>query len=213
MLRVYLASSENRFPDELEREYLARIPTSMHAAIQRYRRWEDRQATMIGKLLLQRALGGLAVQNTSLSLENIEVTETGKPYIRGEVGFNISHSGGVVALVLVDDGTAGIDVEKIRPIQLEDFSRYLPEVSAAETGDPSARLNMFYRCWTRKEAVLKAEGSGLLAPLEQVRLQGDKAFFQEQVWHLRAIDCGASHCCHVATSEYQPDCHIEMVHF
>lgn len=211
-MRVYLASSEKKLSDVLEEEYLMSFPVAMRTAILRYRRWEDRQATIIGKLMLRQALNSRTADG-EFAFDKLEYTEAGKPYMRGGTDFNISHSGGIVALVLVDSGTVGIDVEKIRSIQMEDFSRYIPEVSEIEGCDTLERLNIFYSCWTRKEAVLKAEGSGLLAPLEQVGLHDDRAFFKERVWHIRKIDCGATHCCHVATSEPQEGCRIEMINF
>jgi 4'-phosphopantetheinyl transferase len=213
MLQLYLAFSGSRLPEDREQQYLASMPASIRQAIARYQRWEDRQATLFGKLLLQRALQCRNAGREPFFLQQLEIAAKGKPFIKGAADFNISHSGGGVLLAMVDSGSVGIDLEKIRPIQTEDFSRYLPEISSLETVDPARRLNMFYDCWTCKEAVLKGEGSGLLASLEQVRLEGDTASFQEQVWHLRKIDCGAGFCCHVATTEYQDDYHMELVNF
>ncbi|MFA7060227.1 MAG: 4'-phosphopantetheinyl transferase superfamily protein [Pedobacter sp.] len=189
------------------------MPDSVRAEILRFRRWEDRQASLFGKLLLLHALRCNGQDQGSAILERLEYTETGKPFIRGAGDFNISHSGGCVALALAADGEVGIDVEIIRSIQIADFSRYLPEIPALETSDPSLSQNMFYACWTKKEAVLKGDGSGLMAPLEQVTLQGDTSLFHERQWHLREIDCGAAYCCHAATSIHQSCCRIKVVNF
>ena len=213
MLQVHLASSAKRISEQTEQHYLTGIPAAMHAAIQRYRHWEDRQATLFGKLLLQRALRSRLGQGESWSLERLEHTEKGKPFIRGAPGFNISHSGGVVALAMVDTGEVGIDVEKIRAVDLADFANYLPETAGLVSLDPSERLNSFFACWTKKEAVLKGEGSGLLAPLEEVHLGREAAVFRQRPWGLRKIDCGAAYCCHVATSEHQAGCLVETVNF
>lgn len=213
MLRVYRANSGIRLSEEREREYLERLPLSMRGAIQRYRRWEDRQASLFGKLLLLHALLGRNQEWDFSILERLENSSRGKPFIKEVADFNISHSGEIVTLALVDVGRTGIDVEKIRPIQMDDFSSYLPEISDPDALDASDRLNIFYDCWTKKEAVLKGEGSGLLAPLMKVNLRGDKAFYDDNVWFLRKIDCGADYCCHVATSELQSDSCIEVLYF
>ncbi|MEI6205665.1 MAG: 4'-phosphopantetheinyl transferase superfamily protein [Desulfuromonadales bacterium] len=194
-------------------EYLTKMPVSVRTAILRFRRWEDRQAALFGKLLLQRALDCRNSDQGSSALDRLEYTEAGKPFIRGAASFNISHSGGCVALALADSGKVGIDVEKIRPIQVEEFFRYLPEISEFKLCDADLRLNMFYSCWTKKEAVLKGEGTGLQAPLEQVQLQHDTAIFHKQVWHLQRIDCGADYICHVASSVRHAGCRIEVVNF
>jgi len=213
MLQVYQSYLGSRLSRERERDYLASIPESICSEIRQYRRWEDRQSRLFGKLLLQYALNRRDKNRRSSYLEQLEYTESGKPFIRGEAGFNISHSGDLVVLALVDNGSAGIDVEKIRPMPLDDFLRDLPEISELGECATVERLSMFYACWTRKEAVLKGIGSGLQIPLEQVQLSGDKAFFQDQVWHLEKIDCGTESSCHVATSVPHAVSRIEVVNF
>lgn len=213
MVQVYLASSVNRLLEDKERQYLNGIPETMRSAIQRYLRWENRQATLFGKLLLQHALRRYTSDWEQPFFDRLEYLESGKPFVRGAPAFNISHSGEIVVLALVDAGEIGIDVEKIRPIQIQDFSRYLPEVSEFKNYDTSLHLSMFYDCWTKKEAVLKGEGTGLLAPLEQVILDGATACYHDRVWCLQQIDCGNDYCCHVATSEYQTGCTIQWVNF
>jgi len=213
MLRVYQACLGSRLSPELERAYLARMPESICRVIQRYLRWEDRQSRLFAKLLLQHALSRAAPDSAPSCLDMLEYSEYGKPLIKGEKSFNISHSGDVVVLALADDGYVGIDVEKIRPISLSDFYRYVPEVSSFESRDPVERLNLFYSCWTSKEAVLKGVGCGLQASPEQVSLKGDTACFRGQVWYLQAIDCGTEYCCTIATSINHAACCIEVVNF
>ena len=213
MLQIYQYRSDIGLSEEREREYLERLPVALRITIRRYRRREDRQASLFGKLLLLHALRNRNPEWDFSILERLEDAERGKPFIRGAPDFNISHSGKIVVLALVDDGTIGIDVEKIRPIQMVVLSSYLPEVSALDAFDVSERQNMFYACWTKKEAVLKGEGSGLQGPLEQVKLYGDTAFFRDQVWYLNKIDFGVDYCCHVATSEHHAGCTVEVVYF
>ena len=94
----------------------------------------------------------------------------GKPYLEG-VGpaFNLSHSG-KLALVAVSQSELGVDVEKVR--RLESLSQIAQRhFSDAEFGALSAldgdqRELAFYRCWTRKEAYIKALGEGLSMSLD-----------------------------------------------
>ena len=64
---------------------------------------------------------------------------------------NVLHSGAFALLAITADRRVGVDVERIRPINGRDLER-LPE---------RERQPAFYRCWTRKEAYLKARGDGL----------------------------------------------------
>jgi 4'-phosphopantetheinyl transferase len=114
-----------------------------------------------------------------------ETTSLGKPSLatgmnaRQLPSFNISHSD-CVALVAVAIGTpVGIDVERVRPLTDIDhlIERYFCAGERAELaslrGDGIERA--FYRCWTRKEAVLKAAGLGLNAPLHEICVESGES--------------------------------------
>jgi 4'-phosphopantetheinyl transferase len=95
----------------------------------------------------------------------------GKPWVstpRTEICFNLSHSDSI-ASVTVAATEVGIDLERIKqlhnPAEVE--GALAPgEQQALSAFEGRARLEAFYRCWTRKEAVMKALGSGLGTPLE-----------------------------------------------
>ena len=213
MIKIFIAPLGRQLSEVEERDYLVQMPEQLSQRISRYQRWEDRQASLFGKLLLLTALGHHKEEAAASLLFRLGNTGSGKPEIKGMPSFNISHSSEIVALAVVDDGLVGIDVERIRPIDLNDFTRFLPEISDEMAGSSEDRLKAFFNCWTRKEAVLKGVGVGLLAPLDQVILSTDSARFDSQVWHLRAVDCGEEYCCHVATSLFQERCTVEIVNF
>lgn len=87
------------------------------------------------------------------------------------VEFNISHSGTAALLAFTRGRALGIDVELIR----EDFDpkalahRFFSkhEQTQLTALDPSEKYSGFFRCWTRKEAYIKAVGTGLSLPLDQ----------------------------------------------
>lgn len=84
--------------------------------------------------------------------------------------FNLSNSAELAILGLVRGPEIGVDVEHLRPLSdLEQLaSRFF---SSGESGTllglpHTQRTDGFFNCWTRKEAYLKAVGSGLSAPLD-----------------------------------------------
>src|SRR5688572_20859640 len=83
--------------------------------------------------------------------------------------FNLSHAG-ERALIAVSLGReVGVDIEEVRPIEsltLADRFFAPAEFRAIEALSPAARTDAFFRCWTRKEAFIKAHGAGLSAPLD-----------------------------------------------
>jgi 4'-phosphopantetheinyl transferase len=96
----------------------------------------------------------------------IESQKNGKPYVIASPGleFNLSHSA-EIAVYAFCLKAVGIDVEKKRliPEAVELASRYFSseEQLLVKESDPAERSAAFLRCWSRKEALLKASGSGL----------------------------------------------------
>ncbi|HKX39512.1 MAG TPA: 4'-phosphopantetheinyl transferase superfamily protein [Burkholderiaceae bacterium] len=95
----------------------------------------------------------------------------GKPGLTQPLGcaFNLSHSGDVALVAIAPEGEIGVDVEVPRALDdaFELAARNFTPHECAELAEaaPDARARTFLRCWTRKEACLKALGSGLsIAP-------------------------------------------------
>ena len=100
----------------------------------------------------------------------------GKPAITSAAGlqFNLAHSNGMAVIAIAADCQIGVDLEYMRPIPDMQYlaQRFFCAEEAAELMSllPSERQGAFFRCWTRKEADLKAIGDGLSAPLNAYRV-------------------------------------------
>jgi 4'-phosphopantetheinyl transferase len=94
----------------------------------------------------------------------------GKPELESDVPlrFNLSHSRSLALLAVARVNEVGVDVEDIRPIEPGVAERFFSAAELAGMADLHGRqwLDAFYRCWTRKEAILKVEGLGLRIPLD-----------------------------------------------
>ena len=94
-----------------------------------------------------------------------------KPYLSGEMAsdlqFSMAHSHGQALLAICRAFEIGADLELVRPIRDDVAGQFFSasEVAALRTLPEPERLDGFYRCWTRKEAYVKALGSGLNVPL------------------------------------------------
>lgn len=121
------------------------------------------------------------------------ISERGKPHLEprfeSDLTFNLSHSGDL-AMVVVGRGGIGVDIEKIRPF--DQMDRFVARFFADEEGrglytlPPDERVIAFFRCWTRKEAILKAIGVGLQAPLDAVVVDWN----DEPAPRVRAVPAG-----------------------
>jgi 4'-phosphopantetheinyl transferase len=90
---------------------------------------------------------------------------------RPPVEFNVSHSGTAALLAFARGRALGVDIEIIRenfdPATLAHRFFSTHEQNQLAALDPSEKYRGFFRCWTRKEAYIKALGAGLSLPLDQ----------------------------------------------
>jgi 4'-phosphopantetheinyl transferase len=103
--------------------------------------------------------------------------EHGKPSLAGNAGaieFNMSHSGEIAAYAVTVGSPVGIDVEQHRKMQhLEHIARRFfcpPEWEDLMKVPAAERDGVFFNCWVRKEAYMKAVGGGFSIPLHSFRV-------------------------------------------
>jgi 4'-phosphopantetheinyl transferase len=107
---------------------------------------------------------------------HFEYQPRGKPVLAAsarerELYFNVSHSHGLALFAVSAGLPIGVDLEQIRPVR--DLDGLVERFFAVEERDQwrrlpeAARPLAFFHGWTRKEAWLKATGSGLSFPLDQ----------------------------------------------
>ncbi len=93
--------------------------------------------------------------------------QTAPPFLQ----FNLSHSDDLALIGVTFDKQIGVDIERIRPELAEDriAERFFSprEVMALRSLPPTDQPRAFFRCWTCKEAFVKARGLGLSLPLDR----------------------------------------------
>ena len=95
------------------------------------------------------------------------ISAHGKPRLARAEGcdFNLSHSGSNALIGISTKGHVGVDIELLRSIDdvwpLAEQTLSAGECDALRCAPHAAQTRAFLRGWTRKEACLKAVGSGL----------------------------------------------------
>lgn len=170
---------------------------------------KDRRAFTVSRGFLRHVLGRYV--GTKPEALRFSYGPYGKPALNGEhknssLRFNMSHSRAVGLIAVSDTNELGVDVEYIRAdFATEDIARrfFSPhEVAAFNALSNELRVAAFFRCWTRKEAYIKAIGRGLSQPLDGfdvtldpetppalLRVDGDDA----SRWSLRDIEVGSDY--------------------
>jgi 4'-phosphopantetheinyl transferase len=133
----------------------------------------DRQNFVAARALLRIVLGGYLNEdpyNLTFSYSKKEKPSLSPLFATG-VTFNVSHSGGVALYAFARQLEVGIDIERARQdFDLEAIARRFFSVSEQQelsSFPPAEKADAFFRCWTRKEAYMKATGDGLSLPLSQ----------------------------------------------
>lgn len=100
--------------------------------------------------------------------------ENGRPELSGGpdgLRFNISHTEGMVAVLVHGEADAGVDVESPwRSTNIESVSRrvFTDDERSAMLALPEAeQAGRFYQLWTLKESFIKAKGKGFAMPLSK----------------------------------------------
>lgn len=170
-MKLYLADINDVLP---RHEKL--IDEERRKRLSRFRMPDDRKRCVAGGALTRLFLGGAKVT----------VGEHGKPQADG-ICFNLSHSGRYVALA-VSECEVGCDIEKIRFVDCERMGRIV------FCGDERAlilasfdRLDMFFRLWTKKEALLKCMGEGFHRAAKTVDVSADTFSENGLVYRMKTL--------------------------
>ena len=130
-----------------------------------------RREFLVARGALRRVLAG-ALGIDPLAVSIVEGAH-GKPRLGSDrlppIGFNVSHSGDRFVVAIALGMEPGVDIERIRARRdLAGLARR--SFSPAEQEEVAAApkpMDAFYRVWSRKEAVIKADGRGIAIGLDR----------------------------------------------
>ena len=162
---------------DLAPDLLHTLETSLapdeQARAARFKFDRDRQRFIAARGILREILGAcLSRPPASLSFT---YGPHGKPALNPNDGgriiqFNLSHSHGMALYAFANAREVGVDIEAVRPMaDWEDIARrfFAPqEVTDILACPKDLQQEAFFRCWTSKEAYLKARGSGMTISLK-----------------------------------------------
>jgi 4'-phosphopantetheinyl transferase len=164
-------------PPAAEVEALRRLLAGdERARAERFRFERHRRRYAVGRGALRTLLGRyLGVDPRDLAFR---YGPNEKPYLApslaagaGGLEFNLSNSDELAVVAFTTGAELGADVERLRPMPdaLDIAERFFSVaerrvLAAVPEGD---RERTFFRCWTRKEAYLKAVGTGITVPLDR----------------------------------------------
>lgn len=102
------------------------------------------------------------------------VAEHGKPFVHHPLQFSVTHSGDIIAYAFCLGTKVGIDIERIDPaIDMLHLAERLfsePELRFFRGLEHREKVSVLFATWTRKEALLKALGTGLTKLMSEIEM-------------------------------------------
>ena len=194
MVSIYYSENNIEWTAGIYTRLAERLPAKEQIRMKRYVRWQDRQAGVIGKLLLQQ---GLADFRSICTLDDIVFNSYHKPYFLNGPFFNISHSGKYVVCCIADI-PVGIDIEECKDIQIENFKSIFTSKEWENIADYEYKNRMFYEYWTKKESVIKADGKGINIPLHSIDVTKSIVNLDQNIWFLKMVEIDTDYYCCLA---------------
>ena len=157
-------------PEHVVRQFRSTLEDAEIHRADRFHFEKDRRAFAVSRGFLRHVLGRYL--RTKPEALRFSYGPYGKPDLEGEpvLRFNMSHSRAVGLVAVTEARELGVDVEYIRAdFASEEIARrfFSPsEVAAFNALPDDQQVAGFFRCWTRKEAYIKAIGRGLSQPLD-----------------------------------------------
>ncbi|MBL0741373.1 4'-phosphopantetheinyl transferase family protein [Chryseolinea lacunae] len=195
MVKIFVSENNICWEKSVYEAVANRLPQALLEKAGKYRRWEDAQAFLMGRLLLGK---GLAAQGVNGHEEIIQYNAYNRPYIAGaNVDFNISHSGGFVVCALGSNCRVGVDIERIHDVNVHDFADCLTGEEWRRVNAQKESLPEFFRIWTIKEAVIKADGRGLQIPLKEIQ-SDEQIYMADTLWSIYPLHIAQGYKAHLA---------------
>jgi 4'-phosphopantetheinyl transferase len=171
-VHVWRADLENIREDESR--WLELLSSDEKERAGRFHFPADRQRYAASRAVLRMILAGYLdspARDVAFTYSKKEKPSLSPAHAASRITFNLSHSGGVSLYAVARQRELGIDIEKLgRNSDLQGIARrffstceqqQLAELSGEE------KVQAFFRCWTRKEAYIKATGDGLSVSLTE----------------------------------------------
>jgi 4'-phosphopantetheinyl transferase len=188
---VFIIENNKLFDASIFNRLLNKLPERLREDISKYHKWQDRQAVLLGKLLLIKGLKTIG-RNVNM-IQSIQKDTFQRPFLKGlkpELDFNISHSEGVVVCAVNQTFKVGIDIELIQPIILNEyeivFTKQEFQNIQNQQGIENQLIN-FFKYWTRKEAVMKADGRGFYLTPSSFETVENEVVIENQKWYLKEV--------------------------
>jgi 4'-phosphopantetheinyl transferase len=211
MIKVYYTKFEGPLDEGLWDHYSLILPPECRKRNQAFRRWQDKHAHLFGRLLLHIGLKEFGYKNNPLFL--LQYDAYSRPFVDGDIDFNISHSGSWVICAIARHAKLGVDIEEYKPVE---FNYYEDTMDAGQwqcIHNSPVPEQAFFNYWTIKESVVKADGRGLSIPMKSIKCDDHSAYVDGKVWHLTILPLDKQYSSSLACNIQETNILIKEIDF
>lgn len=199
-INIFYTSFKGPLEKSLFSDYLSVLPPDLQEKNSRYIRWQNRHAHLYGRLLLKEALKKYGIEKDIWNY--VAYNSYDRPYLTlHEYDFNISHSGGFVTCAIGRNVRLGIDIEESKNINFKNFQTVMSPRQWDEINNAHYPLKEFFKYWTIKESVIKADGRGFSIPLDILEVNDNIVKYDDTSWFVQELDINDDYCAAFATNQ------------
>lgn len=210
MIYIYYSYLSEENHESLLKNELVKFPVDYQEKIKRYRRWQDAQLSLLGKILLFKGVEEIYRDNPYDKV--IKHTKYNKPYFDDNlIRFNISHSGDIVVCAMSNKFEIGIDIEIVTDLEIHDFKSQFTDNEWHKIVLHHNKREAFFDYWTQKEAVIKSHGHGLTIPLESFEIFDNTTHINGEKYYLQKIKIDDQYKCCLSFKEYFNEISIKQI--
>ena len=202
-VKIWVADVRERWTRKDASRLLQSIPEADRLRVGRYRRWLDMQMSVMGLLMIGRVMQPGPGESVEAVLSQVTRSSVGRPSLPFGPDFNIAHSGGIVMLAVPTRASGvrvGIDIELISDAWADLLDVALTRTERATLLATEKPEEEFFRMWTYKEAVVKADGRGLAVPLNRLSSLNASILLDGTLWSVKRLETPPEYAAHLATS-------------
>lgn len=200
-INIFYTSFQSPMNQSLFSDYLSLLSPEIQEKNSRYIRWQNRHSHLFGRLLLKEALKKYGIEKDIWNL--IAFNAYDRPYLTLEkYDFNISHSGSIVTCAIGENIRLGIDIEECKNVNFKNFHTVMSPGQWDKINNVPFPIKEFYKYWTIKESVIKADGRGLSIPLDELEIINNTVHYDDKSWFVQELEINNDYCASLATSHF-----------
>lgn len=201
-IKLYVANVSVFEDESLFNEELSKVSILRRQKIKDLRFGRDKRLSLGVECLLR-----IALSNEGHTDFEYQYDSYGKPYIKGNLFVNWSHSG-EMAICAISNNPVGCDVEIIKAAKLNLAKKYFTENENKLLENDAD--TMFCRIWSAKESFIKFTGLGFRQHLKtfEVDLSKGEILYSNRVYHLNEFNLDDKYRCCVCSLS---DVHTELI--